>query len=34
MLQGEEKYSFDKSNPFVQNDEMSNVASVGYRYVF
>ena len=31
ILQGEEKYTFDKSNPFIQEDEESQVASVGYR---
>lgn len=32
LRMGDEKYSFEKSNPFVQNDDVSNIASVGYRY--
>ncbi|XP_052238359.1 eukaryotic translation initiation factor 3 subunit D-like [Dreissena polymorpha] len=33
LKMGEEKYAFDKPNPFIQEDEQSQVASVGYRYV-
>lgn len=29
--QGEEKYSFENPNPFIQNDEEIEVASVAYR---
>ncbi|KAL4240694.1 Eukaryotic translation initiation factor 3 subunit D [Mactra antiquata] len=32
LKMGEEKYSFDQPNPFIQEDEESQVASVGYRY--
>ncbi|KAL3876087.1 hypothetical protein ACJMK2_033968 [Sinanodonta woodiana] len=32
LKMGEEKYEFDKPNPFVQEKEDSEVASVGYRY--
>ena len=31
IFKGEEKYMFDKPNPFIQEDEESQVASVGYR---
>ncbi|XP_076443201.1 eukaryotic translation initiation factor 3 subunit D-like [Babylonia areolata] len=29
---GEDKYAFENKNPFVQEDEETEVASVGYRY--
>ncbi|XP_053392619.1 eukaryotic translation initiation factor 3 subunit D-like isoform X1 [Mercenaria mercenaria] len=32
LKMGEEKHSFEKPNPFIQEDEESQVASVGYRY--
>lgn len=32
LKMGEEKMSFDQPNPFIQEDEESQVASVGYRY--
>ncbi|KAK6195786.1 hypothetical protein SNE40_001142 [Patella caerulea] len=32
LRQGEETYDFEKPNPFIQNEEASTVASVGYRY--
>lgn len=32
LKMGEEKYSFENPNPFIQEDEESQVASVGYRY--
>lgn len=31
--QGDEKYSFENPNPFLQTDEEVEVASVAYRYV-
>ena len=31
--QGEERYSFENVNPFVEPEEISAVASVGYRYL-
>ena len=33
-FQGEDKYKFENKNPFVQNEEETEVASVGYRYVY
>lgn len=30
-LKGEDKHDFDNPNPFIQSDEDTNVASVGYR---
>ena len=33
VFQGEQKYDMEKSNPFVQEDEEGEVASVAYRSV-
>ena len=32
LKSGEERFKFDEENPFVDPDEESEVASVGYRY--
>lgn len=32
LKQNEDKYSFPNSNPFVADDDQSEIASVGYRY--
>lgn len=32
-MKGDDKYQFENKNPFVQPEEESEVASVGYRYV-
>ncbi|XP_071106737.1 eukaryotic translation initiation factor 3 subunit D-like [Haliotis cracherodii] len=32
LKMGEEKYNFEKKNPFIQGEDDSEVASVGYRY--
>lgn len=32
LLQNEEKFNFEEKNPFIQEDEDGDVASVGYRY--
>lgn len=32
MFQNEERYEMENPNPFVQEEEEGEVASVGYRY--